>query len=87
MSSIGKATLAALLSASAFMLVAPKASAEIVCNGAGDCWHAQHSDYADHVQAGIVVHPDAWKWDDKEKHRWHEHTGRGYWEGETWKTY
>jgi hypothetical protein len=87
MSPIGKATLAALMSASAIMLIAPKASAEIVCNGAGDCWHAQHGDYPDHPKFGLVVHPDAWKWDNKDKHRWHEHAGRGYWDGDTWKTF
>ena len=59
MTSLGKATLAALSSASAFMLVAPRASAEIVCNGAGDCWHAQHGDYNDHPPNGPRRSPHA----------------------------
>ena len=59
------------------------ASARIVCNEDGDCWHV-HEDYAYPPSAGIVIHPDNWRWKEGEHHAWREHQGRGYWRGDAW---
>jgi hypothetical protein len=63
-------------------LSAPAASARIVCNEDGDCWHS-HDDF---VVPGVHldVHPDNWKFGEDNHHRWHEHEGRGYWRGGNW---
>ncbi len=55
-------TTAILGAACALALTATAASAEIVCNREGDCWHVKtHHPY--HNEWGIVVHPDSWKWE------------------------
>jgi hypothetical protein len=59
------------------------ASARVVCNADGDCWHI-HEDYAYPPAAGIIIHPDDWKWKEGEHHAWREHPGRGYWKGGEW---
>ena len=59
------------------------ASARVVCNADGDCWHI-HEDYAYPPAAGIIVHPDDWRWKEGEHHVWREHPGRGYWKGSEW---
>ncbi len=62
------------------------ASAHIVCNSEGDCWHvADTYTYPDGF--GLVVHEDAWKWGDADHYRWHEHDGRGYWHNGVWVTF
>jgi hypothetical protein len=62
------------------------ASAAIVCNNAGDCWHS-HEEHAYRPEFGVVVHPDGWAWKEGEHHRWREHDGRGYWDGDNWKDF
>lgn len=79
--------LAALLGAGALAVTTTSASAEVVCNAAGDCWHVRdHYTYPDNV--GVVVHPDDWRWDNPPDatvhYRWHEHDGRGYWRDGVW---
>lgn len=59
------------------------ASAAIVCKG-DVCWHA-HERYAYPPFAGIVVHEDTWRAGPRIRFR--EHEGRGYWNGNTWKTW
>jgi hypothetical protein len=75
-------TKAILIAASAFALTATTASAEIVCNNDGDCWHAKRSDFKPELK--LQVHPDSWKWSGSEQRRWREHEGHGYWHGGTW---
>ena len=67
---------------------AAPASAKIVCNDKGDCWHV-HDAYTYPPEAGIVVHEDNWRWEDADhdKYRWHEHEGRGYWRNGVWITF
>jgi hypothetical protein len=67
-------------------LLASSASAEVVCNRAGECWHTDHR-YHYNPSVGVVVHPDDWyfhqHWDDQ--HRWREHhEGRGYYREGVW---
>ena len=59
------------------------ASAAIVCNSAGDCWHAQ-KEYVYPPSAHIVIHPNNWRWGPSEHFVWKEHEGRGYWNGGRW---
>jgi hypothetical protein len=61
------------------------ASADIVCNREGDCWHVRDR-HAYRPEFGITVHPDHWKWEDHERtrYRWREHEGRGYWRDGRW---
>ena len=64
------------------------ASARVVCNAEGDCWH---TDSAYHYPGkGYVYHPDEWyfhqSWD--ANHHWRDyHNGRGYWRGGVWVTF
>lgn len=80
--------LAGGLAMGALVAAAAPASAYIVCNRAGDCWH---SDARVRVP-GITFsyHPDDWyfhrHWGD-DRYRWRErHEGRGYWRNGIWIT-
>lgn len=72
----------------ALMLTAASASAEIACNREGDCWHIKER-HAYKPEFGVVVHPDHWRWEEKEarRYRWREHEGRGYWRNGIWITF
>jgi hypothetical protein len=59
------------------------ASASVVCNGEGQCWHVRRA-YAYAPAYGVVVHPDNWRWGAGEHYAWREHPGRGYWRGGVW---
>ncbi|MBY0561898.1 hypothetical protein [Hyphomicrobium sp.] len=79
------ATTAALLGASMLAFTATTASADIVCNGDGDCWHVkERHKYSPDLH--LQVHPDGWKWreSDAAHHRWREHEGHGYWRSGVW---
>ncbi len=69
----------------ALALGATAASAEIVCNRDGDCWHVP-TRYEYRPAWGLEIHPDSWRWTerDRERYRWREHEGRGYWEHGYW---
>ena len=59
------------------------ASARIVCNADGDCWHVK-VEHQYKPEFSLSVRPDDWAWKEGEKYRWREHEGRGYWRGENW---
>ncbi len=70
--------LGAAVAAGAIATMAAPASARVVCNRYGDCWHV--TDRYDYRPAfGLVVHDDNWRWRHHERYRWREHAGRGYW--------
>jgi hypothetical protein len=79
------AAFAALLAAGTLALTAGSASAAVVCNDEGDCWHV-HDQYTYPPEVGITIHTDDWRWGDKDHYRWREHEGqgRGYWHGGIW---
>jgi hypothetical protein len=55
----------------------------IVCNDEGECWHVRGNvEYKPEFK--LHVHPDDWKWAEKERFKWREHEGRGYWRGGKW---
>jgi len=76
---------AAALGLGLFAISAP-ASAEIVCNAEGVCWHVHHP-YAYAPAYGVVVHPNTWRWGPSEHYVWREHPGRGYWRNGVWVTF
>ncbi|MEI9963607.1 MAG: hypothetical protein WDM92_01755 [Caulobacteraceae bacterium] len=78
-----KSLIAGAVAAAGVALAASSASAAIVCNAAGDCWHT-HARYAYRPAWGLVVHPDSWRWGPADHFRWHEHRGRGYWRDGVW---
>jgi hypothetical protein len=75
----------ALAAASVLALTATTASAEIVCNEEGDCWHVRERHVYRH-EFGVKVYPDDWRWAETEskRYRWREHEGRGYWRNGIW---
>jgi hypothetical protein len=81
--SLASVAFAALLGAGTLALTSGGASAAVVCNNDGDCWHV-HDQYNYPPNVGVTVHGDDWKWGDKDHYRWHEHEGRGYWRGGIW---
>jgi hypothetical protein len=83
MKSSSKIAACALLGLATLAITAPAASAAIVCNGEGECWHV-HRNYAYAPEFGVVVHPDNWRWGAGERYRWREHAGRGYWRNGAW---
>ena len=85
MRQITKFGTAAALAVAAFAFTAPVASAAIVCNAA-ECWHVKRT-YTYPATAGIVVHPNHWRWAAHEKYVWREHVGRGYWRNGVWVTF
>jgi hypothetical protein len=66
-------------------LTATTASAEIVCNDEGDCWHVRER-HVYRPEFGVKVYPDDWRWGeaDARRYRWREHEGRGYWRNGIW---
>jgi opacity protein-like surface antigen len=76
----------ALAAGAAVLLSATAASADVVCNDEGDCWHVKEK-HEYRPEYKLQVHPEGWKWESSEEknHRWREHEGRGYWgKGGVW---
>ena len=75
---------ALLVAGSVLAMSATTASAEIVCNRDGDCWHIKTRHHY-RPEFGVTIHPDNWRWRESERHyRWREHEGRGYWRNGVW---
>jgi hypothetical protein len=73
----------ACLAVGTLAVSAKNASAAIVCNREGECWHV-HKPYQYAPAYGVVVHPNHWRWGPGEHYVWREHPGRGYWRGGVW---
>lgn len=83
------AALALLMGAAALVAASAPASARVVCNRDGDCWHTESAPRVPGIH--FDVHPDDWyfhqKWDaDKDHHYRDYHEGRGYYKGGVWIT-
>lgn len=78
--------LAALVGAGGLSLSTTAASAAIVCNRDGDCWHVKRN-YRYQPSFRLFIHPDNWHWGKKEHFRFREHDGRGYWKNGMWMTF
>ena len=86
--------LGALVGAGALGAMAGPASAYVVCNREGDCWHSEHRDRAPGVR--FEYHPDDWyfhrRWEgdrsDRYRYRaWRDDAARGYWRNGVWITF
>ena len=64
-------------------MTASSASAYVVCNEDGDCWHVEKR-YHYRPEFGVTVRPDSWSWGPGENYRWREHEGPGYWRSGVW---
>jgi hypothetical protein len=70
------------MAAATLAFAASGASAAVVCNEEGDCWHVRgEAKYKPEFK--LHVYGDDWKFTDK-NHRWREHEGRGYWKSGVW---
>jgi len=74
---------AAACGAGMLALASGSASAAVACNGEGQCWHVR-GHYTYPAEAGIVIHPDGWKWGATDHFVWRDHPGRGYWRNGVW---
>jgi hypothetical protein len=83
MKTASKIAAVALLGLGALTATATTASAAVVCNAEGACWHVRQN-YVYHPEWGVVVHPDNWRWGPHERYVWREHAGRGYWRNGVW---
>ena len=86
MKALSTIVFAAGLGVGAVALTATNASARIVCNDEGDCWHTP-TEYTYPPSIRLEVHPDDWKWKEGDKRAWREHEGRGYWKGGKWEAF
>jgi len=87
MKSLAKLVVAGAVAATAFVaLPVTSASAAIVCNREGECWHVRHA-WRYQPEFGLVVHPNGWRWRAHEHYVWREHEGRGYWRNGVWVTF
>jgi hypothetical protein len=82
------AALASTMGVSALALSAGAASAAVVCNSAGECWHTDHHYRYDRA-VGAQYHPDDWyfhnDWQHDKAHQWRDyHEGRGYYRSGVW---
>ncbi len=82
MTSPRKIAFGAVMGAAVLTLSAISASAAVVCSG-NVCWHT-HESYDYPPTAGVIIHPDDWRWGPSEHYTWREHEGRGYWHGDRW---
>ena len=85
---ISTAAVALLVAAGAVIATTGTASARVICNAEGDCWH---TDAPPPRVPGVTfsVHPDDWyfhqHWD-ADHHFRDYHAGRGYYKGGVWVT-
>jgi hypothetical protein len=78
-----KLAAAALVTVGGLAITTASASAAIVCNAEGECWHTK-AEYAYRPEFGLTVHTNDWRWGATDHYTWREHTGRGYWHNGVW---
>ena len=83
MKSFTKLAVVAALSIGSLAISTLSASAAIVCNREGECWHVRGR-YEARPEFGLTVHENNWRWGGGEKYKWREHEGRGYWRNGVW---
>jgi hypothetical protein len=82
-----KGALVAAISGGALVATATTASADVVCNGAGECWRV-HDRFAYPAEASVVVHDDDWAHHHHHHWRWrHDRDDRGYYRNGVWITF
>ena len=85
---LSAAAIALLMGTGALVTTAGTASARVVCNNSGDCWHTdQRVKYPPSVR--MQIHPDDWYFHQTwgaDRHFRDYHEGRGYYKGGVWVT-
>jgi hypothetical protein len=89
---ISTAALALLMGAGTLVVASAPASARVVCNRDGDCWHTEKAPRVPGIR--FESHPDDWyfhqHWDndhrDGDRHYRDYHEGRGYYRSGVWIT-
>jgi hypothetical protein len=86
-SAFSKAFYALLMGAGLLLGTTGMASAYVVCNDEGDCWHTDHREH--HPGIHFIIHTDDWyfhhDWDNDHDRRWRQyHEGHGYWHSGVW---
>lgn len=86
---VSAAAIALLMGAGALVATTDVASARVVCNANGDCWHTD-ADYA-YPGTGYTRHNDDWyfhqHWNDNNQRHYRDyHEGRGYYKSGIWIT-
>jgi hypothetical protein len=79
-----KAFAVALFGAATLAMTAGAASAAVVCNSEGDCWHVRGRP---HYEPGLRlrIYDDNWHWRRGEHFRWRKAGPRhGYWRNGVW---
>ena len=84
------AALAALTITGSVIATTTPASAIVVCNREGDCWHTDRRYRYPGDRTFYTYHPDEWyfhqTWS-SDRH-WRDYNrGRGYWKGGVWVTF
>jgi hypothetical protein len=88
---VSAAAIALLMGTGALVATTAPASARMVCNSYGDCWHTDHQ-YRYDRSIGAQYHNDDWyfhqKWTgDNQRHYRDANDGRGYYKGGVWVTF
>jgi hypothetical protein len=88
---LSKTAIGALLGIGLLVAGTGAASARIVCNDEGDCWHTDHR-YHYNDDYRVHYYDDDWyfhhDWDDDHDRHWRRyHDGRGYWHNGIWITF
>ena len=81
--------MAALVGAGALVASANSASAYVVCNRWGECWHTD-TRYSYAPRLHVRFYDDGWYRRHHWRHRYHwrdAHEGRGYWRNGVWITF
>ena len=86
---LAKAALAAVLAGGTLAAAATTASADVVCNRYGECWHVRdhYNNYP--TTLGVIFHDTAWEARHHHDYRW-RHDRRddhGYWRNGRWHTF
>ena len=81
-------TLIAALSGGALVATATTASADVACNGAGECWHVRDR-LTYPVGVGVRLHDNRWGYAHRGgDFRWrHDRFDRGYYRNGVWITF
>ena len=88
---VSAAAIALLMGTGALVATTAPASARMVCDSYGDCWHTDHR-YKYGRDVGAQSHNDDWyfhqRWsDDKQRHYRDANDGRGYYKSGVWITF
>ncbi|HEY2709199.1 MAG TPA: hypothetical protein VGI95_14195 [Caulobacteraceae bacterium] len=84
-SALLKGVVTAAIAGGSLAMTASVASADVVCNSAGECWHV-HDRLTYPAEAGVVFHDDAWAAAHRDAHwHWrHDRFDQGYYRNGLW---